>query len=197
MTTKLAGEFTNISIIKWFIKNIRIVTQEQELTIIVNPDLQECDEWWIGCGAMAWLWRLVPRRLKVKLRHNGTNSDTCWLNQLCCSQVSAACPKKFREDAYPTMAGDDQHHATLFSGSRCIFLVGRRSALRGLVKGMASFHFNDITSLAMHYGARIGFGFLNLRNWQCPVRRFQSLSQKERPRFCIFDTREFAYEGQS
>ena len=30
------------------IKDVRIVTQEQNLTIVVNPDSKECDEWWIG-----------------------------------------------------------------------------------------------------------------------------------------------------
>ena len=46
---KLSGEPTNIITIKLYIKDVRIVTQEQDLTIVVNPDPKECDELWIGC----------------------------------------------------------------------------------------------------------------------------------------------------
>ena len=62
---KPSGEPTNIITIKLFIRNIRIVTQEQELTIIVNPDLKECDEWWIGGeGKGAMLMIASPQKEK-------------------------------------------------------------------------------------------------------------------------------------
>ena len=45
---KPSGEHTNIITIKLDIKDIRIVTQEQDLTIVVNPDPKEYNEMWIG-----------------------------------------------------------------------------------------------------------------------------------------------------
>ena len=45
---KPSDELTKIITMKMDIKDIRSVTQAQDLTIVVNPDPKECDEWWIG-----------------------------------------------------------------------------------------------------------------------------------------------------
>ena len=52
---KLSGERTNTILVKLDFKEVRIVSQEQELTIVVNPNPKKCDEWWIdaeGTGVM-------------------------------------------------------------------------------------------------------------------------------------------------
>ena len=45
---QIASEQPCIMRMKVGTKTIEMVAQEQELTVIVHPDPNQCDEWWIG-----------------------------------------------------------------------------------------------------------------------------------------------------
>ena len=62
---KLSGEPTDAILVKLIFKEVRIVSQEQELTIVVNPNPKNCDAWWIGRdGAGVMMMIGAPRNEK-------------------------------------------------------------------------------------------------------------------------------------
>ena len=59
--TQIAGEQPRIIRMKVGTKIIEMVAQEQELTVIVHPDPNQCDEWLLGgeCNGSAILVRCL------------------------------------------------------------------------------------------------------------------------------------------